>query len=383
MTETTFSPPLPTSSSASRLERPRDAAFRGVCAALARATGTDLVLWRVLIVILTFFGGLGIVLYLAGIVAIPREDEERSIADRLLHGPDRHLERRQILLVVVLVVLVVGMLKNFQGVVALTVAGGLGYLWWRARTPVARVPVEGDPDSSDVPRTQPGDSVGGRRWPDLDKGAAGDPGVRPEPVTRRVAPPRPRSPLSGVSASLALVVAGVLLLVGQGDVSIPAEVVLAGALGVVGLGLVVGSFLGRAPWLVVLAGVLGLALLVTVAVRPALDAGIGDRTWTPSGAATYRLGVGDATLDLTGLAVRESGIVGIDARVDVGHLLVLVPAGLRVAVHAKAGLGDVLLEGKDHNGRRVDESVNLGPAGAPQVRLDLGVRTGAVEVRRG
>src|SRR4051794_14659869 len=86
-----------------RLERPRDSAFRGVCSAVARATGTDPLLWRVLVVVLTLFNGLGLLLYLAGVLAIPREDQERSVAERLIHGPDRHLEGRQILLVVVTV----------------------------------------------------------------------------------------------------------------------------------------------------------------------------------------------------------------------------------------------------------------------------------------
>src|SRR5690349_15102441 len=88
----TESPEYPASTT--RLERPRDSAFQGVCSAVARTTGTDPLLWRVLVVVLTLFNGLGVLLYLVGIVAIPREDEEHSLAERLLRGPDRHLERR-------------------------------------------------------------------------------------------------------------------------------------------------------------------------------------------------------------------------------------------------------------------------------------------------
>jgi hypothetical protein len=46
-------------------------------------------------------------------------------------------------------------------------------------------------------------------------------------------------------------------------------------------------------------------------------------------------------------------------------------------------LGEVLIDGVESNGRQVEENVDLGPAGARQVRLVLSVRTGAVEVRRG
>ena len=57
MTEATFTSP--------RLERPHEAPLAGVCLALARTTGTDVVLWRVLFVVLTvvlaasLFGMLG------------------------------------------------------------------------------------------------------------------------------------------------------------------------------------------------------------------------------------------------------------------------------------------------------------------------------------
>lgn len=181
-----------------------------------------------------------------------------------------------------------------------------------------------------------------------------------------------------------MLVAGILLLVGAtGAATVSAEAVLAAALGVVGLGLIVGSWWGRSGGLVLLALLLGAALGGTVAVRPALEAGVGERTWVPVGSASYRLGVGDATLDLRNVAVREAATVGIDARVEVGHLLVLLPEGVRIALDARADLGDVDLFGQETNGRKVSEHLELGPAGRPQLRLDLSVRTGQVEVRRG
>jgi phage shock protein PspC (stress-responsive transcriptional regulator) len=349
-TQATYSSP--------RLERPREAPFRGVCAAVARTTGTDPVLWRVLIVVLVFFGGLGILLYLAGLVAIPREGEERSVAERLLHGPDRHLSGGQVAVVVLLVLALAGFVSDTDGLLVVAVVAVLGLMWWRGRTETSPVA---------APAAAP---VGYGEQP-------------PAPATWTPPPPRPRSPLGGVTVSLAAVVVGVLLLVGVSGPSVPAEVVLAAGLGVVGLGLVVGAFLGRSVGLVLLAGALGLALAGTVAARPVIDAGVGDRTWRPTGSADYRLGVGDATLDLRDVPLRESGTIGIDARVDVGHLLVLVPAGARVSLDARAQLGDLLVLGDDTNGRKVARHVELGPEGAPQLRVDASVRTGQVEVRRG
>ena len=151
----------------------------------------------------------------------------------------------------------------------------------------------------------------------------------------------------------------------------------------IGLGLVLGSWWGRSGVLIALAVVLGLALAVTAAVRPAVEAGLGDRTWVPGGSGSYRLGVGAATLDLRALPVREAQTTSVAARVDVGHLLVLVPEGVRVSLDARAQLGDLLLLGADTNGREVSRHLDLGPSGQPQLRLDLSVRTGQVEVRRG
>jgi phage shock protein PspC (stress-responsive transcriptional regulator) len=342
MTETTGSTFAPSP----RLERP-DGGLAGVCAALARTTGTDLVLWRVLFVVTTLFGGLGVVLYLAGVLFIPKEGEAQSVGERLVHGPDRHLPGKYLLVVVLLAIGIAGLAADANGVLAAGVIAVLGFMWLRSRD-----------------------------------GAVAAPAVAPvgTPVVA-YQPPRVvrRSPFVGVTASLALVAAGVLALVGT-SVSVPAEVVLASALAVVGLGLVVGSFFGRSSGLVLLAGLLAVALAGTVGARPAIDAGVGDRTWTPTGSASYRLGVGDATLDLRQMPLREAETFRVDARVDVGHLLVLVPEAARLDIDARAQLGDVVLFGAEDNGRRASRSFT--DPGRPQIALDASVRTGQVEVRR-
>ena len=344
-----------------RLERPTDSAFRGVCTALARTTGTDVVLWRVLFVVLAFFNGLGAVLYLAGIVTIPRQGQPRSLAERLLQGPDRHLEREEVVVLVVLGLATASLVGHGDSLFAAAVIAGLGVPWSTAR---------------------------GQRRPHR-------PRVPGRPSGSLAAPLRTTAPSYAVLAAFsarrcrrsrraAVVVTGVLVLLGAtGTDGITVEVVLSSALAVVGLGLVAGAWWGRSRGLIVLALLLGLGLAGTVAVRPALEAGVGERTWRPTAAGSYRLGVGEATLDLRDLPVRESGPTAVKARVDVGHLVVIVPDGLRVSLDAKAQLGDLLVLGGDTNGRDVNKHADLGGEGAPQVRLDLSVRTGQVEVRRG
>ncbi|MEV7624398.1 PspC domain-containing protein [Actinoplanes sp. NPDC089786] len=68
-----------------RLIRPlRPRYVAGVCGALARATNTDPVLWRVLLTVLGLFGGAGVLIYLVGWLAIPAENDTASPVESLL-----------------------------------------------------------------------------------------------------------------------------------------------------------------------------------------------------------------------------------------------------------------------------------------------------------
>ncbi len=347
MTESTFTSP--------RLERPAHAPLAGVSLALARTTGTDVVLWRVLFVVLTLFGGLGIAVYLVAYVAIPKEGEGLSLAERLVRGPDRRVSTRQLLLLAVVLLAVGGALHDNGGVVVVA-ALGAGYLLWR------------------------------RRHPEIPPGA---PVVEPVAPTWQAQPwqappPRQQSVLTALTLSSASLLVGVLLLVGAaGATSVPTEVVLAGALGTVGLGLVASAWWGRARGLVPVALLLALGLGATVVARPAIDHGVGDRTWVAQSAGSYRLGIGDATLTLGDQLGAGSGVEEVTARVSVGHLLVVVPEGIRVVVDARVQTGDVQAPGVDDSGRTVHRTFAFGPEGAPQVHVDARVGTGMVEVRRG
>jgi phage shock protein PspC (stress-responsive transcriptional regulator) len=67
------------------LVRPRQGRYvAGVCAAIGRATNTDPVLWRVLLAVLGFFGGIGILVYLAAWLVIPAEGDTASPVESVL-----------------------------------------------------------------------------------------------------------------------------------------------------------------------------------------------------------------------------------------------------------------------------------------------------------
>ncbi|WDZ85254.1 PspC domain-containing protein [Micromonospora cathayae] len=67
------------------LVRPRAGRYlAGVCAAIGRATNTDPVLWRVLLAVLGFFGGVGILVYVSAWLIIPGEGDSASPIESML-----------------------------------------------------------------------------------------------------------------------------------------------------------------------------------------------------------------------------------------------------------------------------------------------------------
>ncbi|MFF5174826.1 PspC domain-containing protein [Micromonospora sp. NPDC000089] len=67
------------------LVRPREGRYlAGVCAAIGRATNTDPVLWRVILAVLGFFGGVGILVYVAAWLIIPGEGDSASPLESVL-----------------------------------------------------------------------------------------------------------------------------------------------------------------------------------------------------------------------------------------------------------------------------------------------------------
>lgn len=364
-TGTTAPPEEPTAASPD-LERPPFHPYRGVCTALARTTGTDVLLWRVLFIVLAFFDGLGILLYLVGLLTIPREGEAHSVAERLLRGPNRRLRRDEVLLVVLTVLAAGNMLDHGNNLIALAVITGVVLLFLRGRHDHPVEPL-GTP-----PLVRPSTP------------APMDPLPTLSVTINTTKAPRPKSALGPLTMGLAVLVAGFMVLLNvTASAQIEPEVIIASALAVVGLGIVVSAWWGRSFMLFPVAVLLGVALAATSVARPAIDAGVGDRTWKPIGSASYKLGLGEATLDLRGVPIREGQVLNLTAKVDVGHLIVIVPPDLRVALHAEAKVGDLLILGHDTNGRGVTQDEDLGPEGRPLVRLDASVRLGQVEVRNG
>jgi hypothetical protein len=189
---------------------------------------------------------------------------------------------------------------------------------------------------------------------------------------------------------LLLAVLGVLwLLDALGVLTIDWDAGLPIAVIVVGVAVLAAGSVGRGSFgLVALGIVLTVLLLATTIVPIPLGGGVGDRTFRPVQAAskTYDLAMGALTIDLTAATVPESvpADVRIDAHVGVGQLVVMVPArAARVDVHAKAGIGEVMVFGEHRSGFGAEYgSAGSNDRGSGLV-LEVSVGIGQVDVRRG
>jgi len=92
-TDETPSPPPPAGPGPGSGESPRrltrsssDKVLTGLAGGIGRYLGVDPVVIRIAFVVLTFVGGTGILLYLAGWLLIPEEGAEQSIASQFIES---------------------------------------------------------------------------------------------------------------------------------------------------------------------------------------------------------------------------------------------------------------------------------------------------------
>ena len=403
-----------------------DRKLAGVAGGLGRYAGVDPLILRILFVVLTIFGGSGILLYVAGWLLIADDGEEESQAQRIVRG---HTDGSTVSTVVFgTVVLILGLV--FMGAVLDTGPGlgGLGalvvvavivlLLLRNGQRPAAGTPgqVPYGPVPPPVPPTGPGaygqtagtaytaftaaPSSTGPVAPAPPAGTQGQGAPPPPPAyypppppvpPRPPQPPRERSVLGVLTFCAVLVVVGLMLLWntandGSSD-DFRAVAIFGAALAVTAIGLLVGAVVGRSRWLIVLGVVLSLATSAAAAVDQRLSGGVGERTWTPQTVAAaerpHRLGIGDAELDLTQLP--DGSRVDVDARVGVGSLRVYVPEDAAVRVDAEAGAGNVAVFGHEEDGTDVDVTTNAVPHAVPSgtvITIDAEVGLGEVRVEQ-
>jgi hypothetical protein len=293
------------------------------------------VLFRVAAVALVFFGGAGILLYLAAVLLIPNEGEERPEArrrrDRALAGVG-----------VVLLVVAAGSIFSHGffhigwafGPFVFIALAALG-VWWLV--------------SGERPR-----------------GNAGD-------LARSVARGMGVLILCG-----ALAIGGAWLAGAGGGTAAAIAVIAAGAI------LAGAALEGYGRWLVLPALALALPVAFVSAANIDLHGGAGDKQYVPTSAAqvrdSYRVGTGRLVVDLRN-AQLPPGDRPLQLRVGVGDAELIVPNNVCVATNAKVGMG--VVQSFDHDNGGVDVNWVDQPsaaAGNPRLLLDAHVGVGRVEV---
>ena len=302
-----------------RLERSRsDRMLAGVCGGLARTFGIHPAFYRVGFVVLTLIGGAGILIYLAAAVVIPDEGKQDSIAAEIL----RDARDRPWPLV------------------------GLGLVATAVMVLLSRVTLWPRGDAAWILLLLAGLAivVSTRRGAHSSAPAAVPPEMPEAESTTVVAPPPTAEPSDrrwGV-ARIFLVALGSLV------------------------------------------ALLLVSVAIFLAIFPVhLSHGVGNQTFTPTGISdlrdTYRLGVGELRIDLRNVRL-PVGETPLKARVDIGDLVVVVPADATVRAYGKARLGHVNVLGEEDDGRNVDES--SAEVGKRALVVDAGVQVGSVRITR-
>ncbi len=397
-----------------------DKIIAGVCGGLGRATNVDPVVYRVLAVVLTFFGGAGLLLYALGWLLLPEDRTDVSLTERAL-GRNRGQGRTSavalaVILVIAAALAVSGVMNNWAATVLVVLVGGAIFLLLRRDGHPAPAGVPAAPTSA-VAYTPTGyeaaagsgPSGGTTAWystPSSPPGAAGyadpagpgGPGVPEAPsygsfATPPTPPKAPKTPgvLGPLTLSVLLISLGVLAAFDVSGAQVAAAAYPALALLVIGLGLLMGTWFGRSRWLIALGVLAALALPPTIAADVFHPSEWESRTQrvavTDVGAIrdSYDFRPGRAELDMTDVNFAERTI---RTRVDMpaGTLGVLVPDNVDVVTDLDLGAGDAVVFSHHSSGLGISDRVeDLGAdgrgGGVLELRIDQGL--GDVEVRRG
>jgi len=415
----------PTSQPVPDLVRPRDdRVVAGVASGIARRLGIGPGWVRIGFILLLFLGGLGLLAYGIGWLAIRDEGAAETILDDWVNG----LQGSTAWIGAGLVVLAGMILLSATDVISgnLVFAAGLflaGLLLYRGRFPTrssADAPPPVPAPDEPPPRPSPGDApspagvvdtvpASTPALPDIEgttHGAAFGPaggGERtppppaPVPIDEQLpppAPPREPSYLGRLTVAAVLVTLGTMAVFDNLDLASPQfRHYTAAAVLVTGIGLLVGAFVGKARGLVVLGFLLLPVMLFSSVVRIDIFGEYAERIERPAAVTdlegSYELSGGRLLIDLRDLDAADfaegAPPVTIDASVGMGELEVRVPPMIDVEVTTEVGIGRIEI-------RNLDEPTILERAGfgleatvsadaePPDLVLDLEVGAGNLEI---
>ncbi len=319
----TSTPVIPPSEEPRRLTRSTsEHMIAGVAGGLGRYFGLDPMLFRIAFGVSVFFGGIGLLAYIALVAFLPSDDGTPSWID----GRSR---TTTIVATVALAIAAISFLGPpafvlGPGLLALAVLGLLAVLLYRA--------------------------FGGERDDDAAQMIA-----------------RGTLVLLVLIAALGAATGVGLIAALGGGVAVAIIAIVAG------VALIAAGLLGGPRWLILPVIVLVLPLAVVSAAGIDLRGGVGDRDYRPSSVAAlqpeYRIGAGRMTVDLRAL---ESANVKV--RVGLGEAVVRVPDGACVSTDAHVGAGQAdLPDSPGHSGLDVDVWSPATGTAVVHVKADVGV----------
>jgi len=304
----------------------------GVSGGVARHLDIDPAIVRVLFVVLSFFGGTGLLLYGALWLLLPAEDSDQAIVN---------LDSRSLMFAVV------GVLAFSAILLVGDSWGGYGFPWPLTVAGIVVAVVLLTRDRRSHARAAPPQPY------------AGEAPVGAVPWTPPVRTPRPPNPrrrgpiLFWFTLALIALAGGILGMVDVSGADVPGSAYPGLALGIVGLSLLVGAFFGRAGGLILL-GLLvapGLAI-ATVAENYEDDTVLETPLSSLAVQSRYEFGAGELTLDLTqvrDLEALDGRLITLDG--GIGRLEVILPDDIDVEATAHVGgPGDVSVFGRHADG---------------------------------
>ena len=399
-----------------------DRMISGVAGGLGEYFGVDPVIFRVLFAVLSFFGGVGLVMYGLAWLLVPEPEVGTSALDKAIGQlrvrrvpPWLVLIGGAIVLwvgwfswwspgptfpaIMLLALLMLVLIHRLERSGAQPLPGPAVRSAGAAETGAAQP--DGEPGSPENPTLEWSPPATGE--PGAVSGTDGAPLIAPLNDTRRSMQAwlaeagaahrervRRRRPIKvGVAVSLAIAWTVVALLDGFRRVPFPAYLWV--GLAVLGTGLL-ASLITRRLTLSLLVPIAVLALLTFAlgGTRTSLTDGSGRQAWLPTTAeqlTDHHLFAGQAIFDLTGLsAVPTAHTVHLSQAA--GEVRVLLPAGLNATVIADVHLGEIS-NGRDYNTGQHVNGMNvhseLGPpagvTGAP-ITIYVDLEAGHVQVER-
>ncbi len=354
-----------------------DRYIAGVAGGLGRHLDIDPTVVRVVLVVLTFFGGAGLMLYGALWLFVPEDGRDRA---PLQLGPET---RKLVLAVAIAIAALI-----FLGTTFSDQGWGFGFPVPVILLAVVAIIVLTRRDR----RREGGQLAPPAPWDPV--AAQQQAGMPPTPPAY-LPPPRPRR--TGLVlfwptlAAIAIALGTLGILDASSPVTITAYAAL--ALAITGVMLLIGAFVGRPGGLIALGLASSLALGITGIIGAATGGDVAhyDVRAAPLTSADvrsqYSTSAGSLELDLS----RVSDVAALDGEVvsvhvNAGEITVLVPRGLEVHVQASAHfLGEIDIEGVKHEGFGQTVSTTLGSSlglDPPRLNLVLDVRVGQITVQQ-